>query len=110
MCGIAGVLAPNGLDRDCARTLGAMGQMLAHRGPDAADLWSDAPAGIGFAHRRLSIIDLSPHGAQPMHSACGRYVISYNGELYNFRELRAELEAVSPPPPWRGHSDTEVML
>ena len=110
MCGIAGVLAPNGLARDYAQTLGAMGEALAHRGPDAAELWSDAPAGIGFAHRRLSIIDLSPHGAQPMHSACGRYVISYNGELYNFRELRAELEAASPATPWRGHSDTEVML
>ena len=109
MCGIAGVLAPNGLDRDSSRTLGAMGQALAHRGPDAADLWSDASAGIGFAHRRLSIIDLSPQGAQPMHSAGGRYVISYNGELYNFRELRAELEAASPQA-WRGHSDTEVML
>ncbi|GAA4010203.1 asparagine synthase (glutamine-hydrolyzing) [Sphingomonas humi] len=82
-----------------------------HRGPDAGGTWTDREAGIGFAHRRLSIVDLSPHGAQPMASASGRFVLSYNGEIYNHRDLRAELEAAGAAPPggWRGHSDTETL-
>jgi asparagine synthase (glutamine-hydrolysing) len=96
---------------DTAQILRAMTAELTHRGPDDAGTWIDAEAGVALGHRRLSILDLSPHGAQPMQSACGRYVISYNGEIYNFDRLRAELEgAVAVLPAWRGHSDTEVML
>jgi asparagine synthase (glutamine-hydrolysing) len=85
-----------------------MAATLAHRGPDDADLWIDPDAGLALGHRRLSIIDLSAAGRQPMVSACGRYVITYNGEIYNFRTLRAELEQQGHT--FRGHSDTEVLL
>jgi asparagine synthase (glutamine-hydrolysing) len=110
MCGIAGFqtrggrLAPDRL----RRIAGAMADTLVHRGPDDADLWIDADAGIAFGHRRLSIIDLSAAGRQPMASACGRYVITYNGEIYNFRELRERL--LQHGHVFRGHSDTEVLL
>lgn len=85
-----------------------MAGTLVHRGPDDAGVWTDASAGIALAHRRLSIIDLSASGHQPMHSACGRYVISFNGEIYNFKELRSELEHAGHA--FHGHSDTEVLL
>ncbi|GIK79335.1 MAG: asparagine synthetase B [Alphaproteobacteria bacterium] len=110
MCGIAGLydLHGTGRERDPGDRARAMVDTLAHRGPDGAGHWGDPAAGIGFGHRRLAIVDLSPGGAQPMHSADGRYVITYNGEVYNFGELHAELSV-------RGHnfkstSDTEVML
>ncbi|UUR08426.1 asparagine synthase (glutamine-hydrolyzing) [Sphingomonas glaciei] len=108
MCGIAGILGPSAGDE---WLLEAMAGPVRHRGPDAGGLWSDREAGIGLAHRRLSIVDLSPHGAQPMASSDGRLVLSYNGEVYNHRELRAELEAAGAAPPggWRGHSDTETL-
>lgn len=86
----------------------AMGGALAHRGPDDAGAWVDAPAGVALAHQRLSILDLSPLGHQPMASADGRYVMAYNGEVYNFAALRAELEPLGHS--FRGHSDTEVLL
>ncbi len=107
MCGIAGVLGPPFPDFE--PQLAAMAGALVHRGPDAAGVWADAAAGIGLAHRRLSILDLSPQGAQPMVSACGRFVLCYNGEIYNHGELRRELDAVRPLA-WRGHSDTEVLV
>src|SRR5262252_8940135 len=109
MCGIAGLIKiGRGADADPAATARAMAATLAHRGPDGSDAWGDPDAGIGLGHRRLAIIDLTPTGAQPMHSANGRYVITYNGEVYNFRELRAELEHYGHR--FRGTSDTEVML
>src|SRR5450432_2170130 len=110
MCGIAGYLDASGVataDQAVARTR-AMTDAVAHRGPDDSDVWIDPAAGIGLGHRRLSIIDLSPLGRQPMHSADGRYVMTYNGEVYNFAELRAELAGLGHG--FRGGSDTEVML
>lgn len=83
-----------------------MARALQYRGPDDAGSWIDAERGIALGHQRLSIIDLSAEGHQPMASVSGRYVIAFNGEIYNFRELQKDLGTV----PWRGHSDTEVML
>ena len=87
-----------------------MAGRIAHRGPDDSGAWVDDGAGLALAHRRLSIVDLSPAGHQPMASAGGRWVIAYNGEVYNHLDLRAELEASGAAPSWRGHSDTETLL
>jgi asparagine synthase (glutamine-hydrolysing) len=87
-----------------------MGRAIAHRGPDDWGVWTDARRGLAFAHQRLSVIDLSPEGHQPMTSASGRFVMVFNGEIYNYPELRAELEKAHLAPAWRGHSDTEVFL
>lgn len=89
-----------------------MAQALRHRGPDAHGLFVDEKFGLGLGHRRLSILELSEQGAQPMHSRDGRYVLIHNGEIYNFLALRRELESVENASwlPWRGRSDTEVML
>jgi asparagine synthase (glutamine-hydrolysing) len=105
MCGIAGFWGPNwrGAFTEVARK---MGDAIRHRGPDDHGEWVDPVTGLALAHRRLSIIDLSREGHQPMVSHSGRYIISFNGEIFNFEEVRAELPGV----PWRGHSDTEVML
>ena len=103
MCGIAGLAG-----RFPPGTIGAMSALLARRGPDDHGVFEDREAGIAFAHRRLSIIDLSPAGHQPMADGSGRYTICYNGEIYNYRELRAELVARGRN--LRGHSDTEVIL
>jgi asparagine synthase (glutamine-hydrolysing) len=112
MCGISGFLAPSGmLGGDSLMTdVRRMANALAHRGPDDYGEWLDAEAGVALGHRRLSIIDLSAEGHQPMVSASGRYVIVYNGEIYNYTDVRAELDGSAAPPQWRGHSDTEVML
>jgi asparagine synthase (glutamine-hydrolysing) len=107
MCGIAGVLGP--VIPDLESRLATMAGALRHRGPDAGGIWADAAAGIGLAHRRLSILDLSPQGAQPMMSANGRFVLCYNGEVYNHVDLRRALETVRQVD-WRGHSDTEVLV
>src|SRR5580704_10208987 len=106
MCGITGFWQTKPGTEGPVETLDHMGAALAHRGPDDSGTFYDSATGIGLAFRRLSIIDLSPEGHQPMYSASGRYVIIFNGEVYNFEEIRAELG----PHHWRGRSDTEVML
>jgi asparagine synthase (glutamine-hydrolysing) len=94
------------LEAGCIR----MRDALAHRGPDGRGVWSDPEAGIALGHRRLAILDLTEDGAQPMRSASGRYVVAFNGEIYNFAELRAELKSRRPDLVIRGGSDTAVML
>jgi asparagine synthase (glutamine-hydrolysing) len=108
VCGIAGFWVPRGLDESAEAVLGRMTAAIRHRGPDDTGCWSDPRIGVALGHRRLSVIDLSPEGRQPMTSPQGRYVIVFNGEIYNFLELRAELEAGGTV--LRSHSDTEVML
>jgi asparagine synthase (glutamine-hydrolysing) len=110
VCGIAGFLDASAAASAAAATacVEAMNRAIAHRGPDDSGTFVDAEAGVALGHRRLSIIDLSPLGHQPMTSADSRYVITYNGEVYNFAELRAELVARGHR--FRGGSDTEVML
>lgn len=109
MCGIAGFFDRSPTS-EFASTLAAMTDAITHRGPDDAGGWIDQDAGLALGHRRLSIIDLSPAGHQPMPSATGRFVIVYNGEIYNHAMLRNEMEALGAAPRWKGHSDTEVML
>lgn len=87
-----------------------MNTAIDHRGPDAGDAWLDENIGLVLGHQRLAILDLSPAGAQPMHSACGRYVLAFNGEIYNHLQLREQLMSEGHSPAWRGHSDTETML
>ena len=104
MCGICGFWAPEGVHDQ--GHIEAMTNALIHRGPDDSDTWLDQEAGIGFGHCRLSILDLSPLGRQPMRSACGRYIIVYNGEVYNHLALREELSSYD----FRSTSDTETLL
>jgi asparagine synthase (glutamine-hydrolysing) len=109
MCGISGIWERNGCSlQDLKRRASAMTQTLSHRGPDDSGVWLSEQASIAFGQRRLAIIDLSPMGHQPMVSANGQYTITFNGEIYNFRELRAELERCGVR--FRGHSDTEVIV
>src|SRR4030065_2476271 len=95
MCGIAGFVdRKRRVGPDELRTIGSrMADSLSHRGPDDQGVWTDAEAGVALGHTRLAIIDLSPAGAQPMISSCGRVVLSYKGEIYNAPKLRAELDA-----------------
>jgi asparagine synthase (glutamine-hydrolysing) len=108
MCGIAGFLSPGGTREEAGLTIRRMTDALVHRGPDAGGVWEDTRLGIALGNRRLAVIDLSPEGHQPMRSASGRYVLVFNGEIYNFGMLRGELERLGHS--FRGHSDTEVML
>ena len=110
MCGIVGVLDTrrSATTDDLHRTVKRMADRLYHRGPDGEGTWVDGAAGLALGHRRLAIIDLSDRGRQPMVSADGRYVITYNGEVYNFPELRTDLTALGHR--FSGGSDTEVML
>ena len=110
MCGIAGVFSRRGnRTTDALRAQAkAMTDAIAHRGPDGDGFWVDAEAGIALGPRRLAIIDLSDAGAQPMTSACGRYVLSYNGEIYNAESMRPEL--LERGHRFRGHSDTEIVV
>jgi asparagine synthase (glutamine-hydrolysing) len=112
MCGFAGFFdsSSRASAADMEAVASRMAARLQHRGPDDAGAWTDAHAGVAFGFRRLSIVDLSPQGHQPMRSSSGRYVIALNGEIYNHRALRAELERAPQPPKFRGHSDTEVLL
>lgn len=111
MCGIAGFFEPGGFDAAISHPeLAAMSAAIAHRGPDDSGFWTDASAGIALAHQRLAVIDLSGAGAQPMNSSSGRWTITYNGEIYNFQELRHQLEERGANAIWNGHSDTEVLL
>ena len=106
MCGIAGIVSPHANEQLTQYTLN-MAQALSHRGPDAHDSWVHKNK-LAMCHTRLAIQDLSAHGQQPMHSANGRYIIVFNGEIYNFQTLRAELETLGHQ--FRGGSDTEVIL
>ena len=110
MCGIAGFLLDKAdrMGGELQAAVAGMADSLAHRGPDDRGVWTDETCGIAFGHRRLSIIDLSPFGHQPMISADGRFVIVFNGEIYNHRDLRQELAAEGAV--FRGHSDTEVLV
>src|SRR5664279_1865243 len=110
MCGIAGFIAgrAQGASRPIDDIAASMSETVRHRGPDDDGVWIDREAGVALIHRRLSIVDLSPAGHQPMVSADGRYVIIYNGEVYSHEEIRPSLTSRGA---WfRGHSDTEVML
>jgi asparagine synthase (glutamine-hydrolysing) len=110
MCGIAGFFQPSGFKAsESEDTLISMCDRMVHRGPDDSGVWLDGDAGIALAHRRLSILDLSAAGHQPMHSKSERFVIIFNGEIYNHLELREKLQT-SGKDSWRGHSDTETLL
>ncbi|MFZ4596402.1 MAG: asparagine synthase (glutamine-hydrolyzing), partial [Verrucomicrobiaceae bacterium] len=109
MCGLAGFFGPaTRNDADLSAIAQRMNDTIYLRGPDSHGVWSDQAHGLALGHRRLSILDLSPEGHQPMVSSNGRFIIVFNGEVYNFRDLRAELEAAGHA--FRGHSDTEIML
>lgn len=112
MCGIAGLVSPRlSLDQGSLEVIGRrMNSALVHRGPDASGLWIDSAEGVLLAHRRLAIVDLSENGAQPMVSPCGRFVIIYNGEIYNFSAIKDEIAALNPAFVFKGRSDTEVLL
>ena len=112
MCGLVGFLG-NGVSQGATseeNILQKMADTIFSRGPDDAGYWYDAEQRIGLGHRRLSIVDLSASGHQPMQSASGRYVIAFNGEIYNHLKLRKTLEKTNDAPEWRGHSDTETLL
>ncbi len=111
MCGVAGLWSAKFLTEINGQALlERMTRAVRHRGPDGDGHWFDPTTNVGFGHRRLAIIDLSPTGLQPMQSASGRYVITFNGEVYNYQDVRKTLEAAGLAPKWRGSSDTEVML
>ena len=108
MCGIAGLLRPDVGREELARSCGVLTDSMAHRGPDGRGVWVDESGVLALGHRRLAIQDISEAGAQPMLSESGRYAVSFNGEIYNFREIRRTLVGLGHA--FKGHSDTEVML
>ncbi|MHC1699380.1 MAG: asparagine synthase (glutamine-hydrolyzing) [Humidesulfovibrio sp.] len=117
MCGISGILDASGArtPAELAGVAARMAEPQVHRGPDDHGLWADPAGHLAFGHRRLAILDLSPQGRQPMVSHCGRFVLCYNGEVYNHADLRAQIEAARAysgraPIAWRGHSDSEILL
>lgn len=108
MCGICGSVRPGGVLDETA--IEKMNGAMVHRGPDDEGVWIDHPRGVMLGHRRLSILDLSSLGRQPMVSASGRFVMVFNGEIYNHLELRLRLDDSGCAPVWGGHSDTETLL
>lgn len=110
MCGVAGFLGSTADRAGASAVLQRMTNALQHRGPDAQGQWIDAGDGVALGHRRLSVVDLSPAGAQPMASVSGRHVLVFNGEIYNHLALRSILVSSGHAPAWRGHSDTESLL
>ncbi|MDC0078268.1 asparagine synthase (glutamine-hydrolyzing) [Deltaproteobacteria bacterium] len=110
MCGLTGYLSTQGETTPPKILLSKMAETMTHRGPNDSGTWHDIQAGIGLAHRRLSIQDLSPAGHQPMLAVNGRYVMVFNGEIYNHKKLRIKLEQTGKCPALRGHSDTETLL
>ena len=112
MCGFGGFIVQSDQysTKELKNRIKNMVDTLEHRGPNDSGSWQDVGAGVALGHRRLSIVDLSSAGSQPMFSESGRYVIIYNGEIYNFRALQMKLEEAGISPSWRGHSDTEVIL
>ncbi len=108
MCGIVGLFSEGRSQDELSNTCSGMSDCLAHRGPDDSGTWVASNTNLAFGHRRLSILDLSAHGHQPMHSSSSRFTIVFNGEIYNYRELHAELKKCGHT--FRGHSDTEVLL
>jgi asparagine synthase (glutamine-hydrolysing) len=111
MCGFAGIYKKKANRQDVRQVQLVLNRMVSaihHRGPDGVGIWSDTDSGMGLAHKRLSIIDLSPTGDQPMESHCQRYIISYNGEIYNYKNIRYDLENRNII--FKGTSDTEVLL
>ena len=110
MCGIVGFRQDLSSNIEMRACITQMNDTLYHRGPDAGDIWLDETIGLAIGHRRLAILELSPAGAQPMHSVCGRYVVVFNGEIYNHLQLRQQLNQEGFLLEWRGHSDTETML
>ena len=109
MCGIVGLIAGKS---GSPNLVGSLAEPLAHRGPDDSGVWVDETSGVGLGHRRLAVVDLTIEGHQPMPSSDGRWVISYNGEIYNHRALRAELDraGLAPAGGWSGNSDTETLV
>jgi len=111
MCGFSGFWSGAGHDNSALGGMAErMAQTLRHRGPDSSGFWTSSSAGIAFSHRRLAILDLSPAGHQPMVSPSKRYIITFNGEIYNHAALRGEMEAAGENISWQGHSDTETLL
>ena len=112
MCGFSGFIECNSqFNKDHLKENALnMAGVLTHRGPDSSGIWIDSDNGVGLSHTRLSIHDLTDSGNQPMLSSCGRFVIAYNGEIYNFLELRRQLNLSNRSYEWRGFSDTEVLL
>ena len=111
MCGVVGFFGGDFSNSELNKCiLEKMSDQILSRGPDSSGTWLDTPCKVGLAHRRLAIIDLSPAGHQPMTSCSNRYVISYNGEIYNSKEIKDELIKIKAAPAWRGHSDTEILL
>src|SRR6266478_7944836 len=110
MCGISGEMIFNGRDRVDQAVLQAMCDAIAHRGPDDSGTWISPDGRVGLGSRRLSIVDLSPAGHMPMSNEDGTVWITFNGEIYNFADLRRELECKSNAHRFRSHTDTEVIV